>query len=63
LQADTVQKGDIVVSSGEGGLFPSGLVLGVVEEVESTGTEIFKSALLNTNWELSAIKSVFIQHP
>lgn len=63
LQADTIQKGDIVVTSGEGGMFPSGLVLGVVEEVSSTSTDIFKTAFLTTNWKFSELRNVFILHP
>ncbi|MCB1154987.1 MAG: rod shape-determining protein MreC [Deltaproteobacteria bacterium] len=42
-RSDDVEVGDIVVSSGIGGLFPGGYVLGRVVKVESTPTDMFQN--------------------
>lgn len=63
LQEEGIQKGDVVITSGEGGTYPRGLIIGVIESVNSTDTELFKSASLSTSWDLQTVRSVFIITP
>ena len=41
LKNDDVARGDVIVTSGRGGLFPPGLLLGTVTGVKKTGHDIF----------------------
>lgn len=43
VKTDAVRKGDIVLTSGLGGVYPKGLILGVVREAENNKTNMFQS--------------------
>jgi rod shape-determining protein MreC len=46
-QEDTVQVGDVVLTSGLGGAFPRGLVLGQVTQVVKQDFALFQEAIVN----------------
>ena len=52
--------GDLVVTSGEGGVYPPGLLVGRVEAVESNDHEIFQTARLTPFWRLDEVRTVFV---
>ncbi len=59
-RGSAVAKGDIVVTSGVGGVFPKGLMIGVVSEVqvESHGTSLY--AVLEPAVDIYGIKDVVV---
>ena len=61
LDADaSPQVGDLVVSSGLGGYYPSHLVIGTVEEVMTGDDGLAQYAVLSPAVDLSALSQVFI---
>jgi len=55
-----VALGDSVVSSGLGGIFPAGLIVGVVEQVSHPEGSLFKDISVKPNVDFSSIEEVFI---
>jgi rod shape-determining protein MreC len=60
LQAAVVNKGDMVLTSGIGGDFPPGLVIGRVSAVESSRQEIFKNVTVEPLASLSRLETVLV---
>jgi len=60
LRAEEVAVGDIVVTSGLGGNFPKGLVVGEVRKVEKTGQGVFQYAELVPSADLSKLEEVLV---
>ncbi len=56
-----LQKGDLLVSSGEGGVYPIGLYVGRVNEITSDVTNVFQEASVEPVWELNNLMSLFIE--
>lgn len=59
LYAD-VKEGDSVVTSGWGGIFPTGLKLGVVEDVSSQKSALLKKVKVKPTVDFTSLKEVFI---
>lgn len=57
-----LQPGDELVTSGEGGLFPAGIPIGVIESFDDSDPE-HPTATLRPYVEISSIKDVFIMVP
>ena len=55
-----VFKGDTIVTSGSGGAFPQGIVIGTVTSVESEAGGQVKYGLVKPNCDLSSLVQVFI---
>lgn len=55
-----VTKGDVVVTSGIGGVFPKGLVIGKVESVEEKQSNVFKKATLKPYLDFTSLEVVFV---
>lgn len=55
-----VISGDLIVTSGLGGYYPSGLVIGHVEEVRTSDNGLEQYAVLTPDAELDALIQVFI---
>ena len=53
-------NGDQVVTSGLGGYYPSGLVIGSVQEVKTDSSGLIQYAVLNPMAELSQLTEVFV---
>ena len=59
-QDKPVSVGDIVVTSGEGGNFPSGIPVGQVVEVERNDVEMFQRAIVRTTVDFSTLEDVLV---
>ena len=59
-QAAVVHEGDMVLTSGIGGSFPPGLVIGRVSAVESSRQEIFKDVTVEPLASLSRLETVLV---
>lgn len=60
LQEYELNAGDLVVTSGEGGIYPSGLFIGRVTELLSSDSEIFKRMRIEPAWLLDDMHTVFV---
>jgi rod shape-determining protein MreC len=58
-----IQTGDIVISSGLGGIFPKGLVIGYVLELGEDEYGILQSALLRPAANFNRLEEVFVVAP
>jgi len=59
-QKDTVNKGDIVLTSGMGSNFPKGLVIGQVVEVHQRDIEMFQRAIVRPTVDFDHLEDVLI---
>ena len=55
-----VKKGDRVITSGLGGLYPKGILIGTIVEVMVQPHELFQTASIETAVDLSRMEEVFI---
>jgi rod shape-determining protein MreC len=53
-------NGDLIVTSGLGGYYPSGLVIGSVQEIRTDDTGLTKYAILAPQVDLDQLKQVFV---
>lgn len=61
LDGDTqVEEGDIITTSGAGGDYPAGILIGEVKSVEKMETGISKYAVVQPSEDLTAVKDVFV---
>jgi len=58
-----VSVGDKVISSGLGGVFPKGLVVGVVVDVVKQKQELFQDITVVPSAELSSLEEVVVVLP
>lgn len=59
-QDQEVQVGDIVLTSGLGGVMPKGLVIGQVTEVQAPGYELHQTAIVQPAIDLSRLEMVLV---
>ncbi|HLC39032.1 MAG TPA: rod shape-determining protein MreC [Patescibacteria group bacterium] len=59
-QETKINVGDRVITSGLGGIFPKGLIIGQVLEIISKQGDIFKSASLKPDLDLSKLEIAFV---
>ncbi|MFP4013225.1 MAG: rod shape-determining protein MreC [Chitinispirillaceae bacterium] len=57
---EDVQAGDTVVTSGLGGVYPKGLVVGVVSEIRDNHNPLFKKAFLDLTVRFDKLEELFI---
>ena len=55
-----VSVGDIVLTSGEGGSFPTGIPVGQVVEVEHNDVEMFQRAQVRTTVDFNTLETVLV---
>lgn len=60
LREAMVEVGDLVVTSGMGGLFPKGLVLGHVTAVQRQDSSLFQQIELRSNLDFSRLEEVLV---
>jgi len=60
LRAEEVAVGDIVVTSGLGGNFPKGLMVGEVKKVDKKGHGVFQYAELVPSVDMTRLEEVFV---
>ena len=58
-----IKIGDRVISSGLGGLYPKGLLIGWVKEIRHQKHELFKTAILDSAVDFNQIEEVFVIVP
>jgi rod shape-determining protein MreC len=62
-QHANIKIGDRVISSGLGGLYPKGLLIGWVEEIQHQKHELFKTAIVDSAVDFNQIEEVFVIVP
>ena len=60
VRTTSVAPGGIVCTSGTGGVYPSDLIIGVVEEVKNDTTNISSYAVISTQIDFSELRDVFV---
>ncbi len=60
LQSEALNKGDEVITSGVGKGFPSGLLIGKIEEVSPSGSGLFQKAIISSSVDFSRLQFVFV---
>lgn len=60
IQDVKVKKGDVVVTSGVGGVFPKGLALGEIESVEEKRSDVFQKATIKPYLDFTSLEVVFV---
>ncbi|OPX31529.1 MAG: hypothetical protein B1H40_03810 [Candidatus Latescibacteria bacterium 4484_181] len=55
-----IQLGDVVVSSGMGGVFPKGLQIGTISNIEGQELGLFKKVELTPTVQFSRLEEVFV---
>jgi rod shape-determining protein MreC len=55
-----IQDGSGVVTSGLGGIFPAGILIGYIKNIEKLGVELFQQADLQLAVDIRDIKNIFI---
>ncbi len=60
LRAEEVAVGDVVVTSGLGGNFPKGLMVGEVKKVDKKGHGVFQYAELVPSVDMTQLEEVFV---
>ncbi|MDR0549916.1 MAG: rod shape-determining protein MreC [Deltaproteobacteria bacterium] len=60
-KGEDVRLGDLVVSSGLDGIFPEGLAIGVISQVDNAGLGIFLRAELRPSVDFSSLKEILIR--
>jgi len=60
LRAEEVAVGDVVVTSGLGGNFPKGLMVGEIKKVDKKGHGVFQYAELVPSVDLTQLEEVFV---
>jgi rod shape-determining protein MreC len=59
-QDKDIKEGDWAVSSSFGGLYPAGLLVGLVKEIEKSDLESFQKAELSPFFDMASLDKVFI---
>ena len=62
-QHANIKIGDRVISSGLGGLYPKGLLIGWVKEIRHQKHELFKTAILDSAVDFNQIEELFVIVP
>lgn len=60
LRSEEVEVGDIVVTSGWGGNFPKGVLVGEIKKVDKKGRGVFQYAELVPSVDLTRLEEVFV---
>ena len=59
-QTDVVQPGDVVLTSGLGGMYPEGLVVGKVARVERKDADPFQAAVVDAAVEMDKLERLYV---
>ena len=60
MQTYTVKKGDTIVTSGLGGMFPGGIYVGIVEDIKSDKYDLSKTLYIKTSQDFNNIHYVTV---
>jgi rod shape-determining protein MreC len=59
-KSDDVAVGDTIVTSGMGGIYPKGLMVGTVIKVDNAGPDLFKEVVVDFSVDFSFLEEIFI---
>ncbi len=59
-QSETIRTGDLAVTSGVGGIFPEGILIGRVAFVSQRDTDVFQEAQLEPEIDFTALENVLV---
>ncbi len=57
---DRVEQGDVMVTSGMGGVFPPELIIGTIQQVDTQKRGLFQEAVLEPAVDFSRLEEVFV---
>jgi rod shape-determining protein MreC len=60
VRGDDVQIGDVVITSGFGGVYPKGLRIGEVIEVQADGERLLQRALVRPAVDFGRLEQIFV---
>lgn len=60
LQDEKINEGDLVYSEGTEGFLPRGLILGTVDKVFGSATQVFKQAKVSENFDIRDLELVYV---
>lgn len=60
VRGDDVQVGDVVITSGFGGVYPKGLRIGEIVEVQSDGERLLRRAVVRPSVDFGRLEQVFV---
>jgi len=55
-----VRRGDLVITSGQGGVFPPGLIVGEIDDIFRHTSGIGRFATVKPTYDISTVSTVFI---
>ena len=59
-QGPTFQVGEVVLTSGLGGRYPKGIVIGTVTAIESVANAVFQKAIIGSPDEYASLEPAFV---
>lgn len=59
-QASGVSVGDLIITTGYGGVFPKDLIIGTVQEVKQSSTDISTTAVIKPSVNIAGLKDVLV---
>lgn len=59
-QTDQLKSGDTLITSGFGGEYPAGLVIGIIGEIKRRDTDVFQTAQVTPGVDFRKLENVFI---
>ena len=59
-RSDKLQVGDVAITSGIGGVFPAGLVVGRVAQVRQKDVDVFQEALVETTVDMRSLERTYV---
>lgn len=60
LPDEILREGDVILTSGEGGVYPADIVVGKVGTVERSDQHVFQSASIVIPWEIAELETIFV---
>lgn len=60
LQNDVLKEGELVLTSGLGGDYPKGLLIGKVEKIEKNENEVFQKAVIRPDIKFNRLERVLV---
>ncbi len=60
LPTDELVEGDTIETSADGGLYPAGIVVGKVGQINNQPNQVFQTATVNLLWDIRKLEFVFI---
>jgi len=59
-QEERLNRGEVVVTSGLGGVFPASILVGTIKEFQKSDVDFFQTAQIENSLEVSELKNVFV---